>query len=109
VESYTVEFLPRQSDDGTGTLFTPPTLNSYPQAIVNSVWIGTGTSATISGLTVLTINTKNEYETKRAAAGLGNVVSLYSIRVTLNIVDDKGDRSSLVVAEQVTLSVYDNC
>ena len=109
VESYTVDFLPHRSEDGTGNLITPPSLNSYPDAMSNSDWIDTGTSSTISGITVMTIDTKNEYLVKWAAAGLVNQVALYTISVTLSIVDEVGDRFSLVVNEQVALSNYDNC
>ena len=106
VESYTVAFLPHRSDDGTGTVITPPSLNSYPDAMSNSDWIDTGTSSTISGITVMTVDTKAEYVSK--AAGV-QVVGLYTIRVTLSIVDKAGKRSTLVVNEQVALSNYDNC
>ena len=109
VESYTVAFLPHRSDDGTGTVITPPSLNSYPDAMSNSDWIDTGTSSTISGITVMTFDTKAEYVTKWTAAGVGNQVGLYTIRVTLSIVDKAGKRSTLVVNEQVALSFYDNC
>lgn len=109
VESYTVDFLPLQSPDWTGTLITPPTLLSYPDAMLDSDWIDTGTSSTISGITVMTVDTKTEYEGKCLAAGLVNRVSLYTIRVTLSIVDEEGDRFSLVVNEQVALGNYNNC
>ena len=110
IEGYSVDFLPWQSEDGTGNLVTPPSLNSYPDEMLNSDWIDTGTSGTISGVTVMTFDTKEEYLTKRAAGGLGNLeVGLYTIRVTLNIVDEEGDRFSLVVNEQAALSFYDNC
>ena len=106
VESYTVAFLPHRSDDGTGTVITPPSLNSYPDAMSNSDWIDTGTSSTITGITVMTIDTKDEYLSKWAGV---QEVGLYTIRVTLSIVDKAGKRSTLVVNEQVTLSFYDNC
>lgn len=106
VESYTVDFLPHRSDDGTGTVITPPSLNSYPDAMLNSDWIDTGTSSTISGVTVMTFDTKDEYLAKWAGV---QEVGLYTIRVTLSIVDEEGDRFSLVVNEQVALSFYDNC
>ena len=104
VESYSVDFLPLQTEDGSGNLVTPPSLGSYPDAMLNSDWIDTGTSSTISGVTVMTFDTKAE-----AAAGLVNLVGLYTISVTLNIVDEEGDRFSLVVNEQAALSFYNNC
>ena len=109
VESYSVDFFPWQGDDGSGSVITPPSLNSYPDAMLNSDWIDTGTSSTISGVTVLTFDTKDEYLAKRAAAGLVNEVGLYTISVTLSVVDEEGNRFSLVVNEQVSLSFYDNC
>lgn len=109
IESYTVDFLPLQGPDGTGAMITPPSLNSYPDAMSNSDWIDTGTSYTISAITVMTTDTKFEYRVKRAAAGLVNEVGLYTIRVTLSIVDEEGGPFSLVVNEQVALGFYDNC
>lgn len=109
VESYSVDFLPLQSVDATGTPVTPPSLSSYADAMLNSDWIDTGTSYTISGVTVLTFDTKDEYLAKWLAAGVGNSVGLYTISVTLRIVDEEGDHFSLVVDEQVNLSFYDNC
>ncbi len=109
IGSYTVDFLPLQSPDGTGTLITPPSLSSYPDTMLNSDWIDTGTSSTISGITVMTFDTKTEYRAKQEAAGLVNQVGLYTISVTLSIVDEEGGRFSLVVNEQVTLSFYNNC
>lgn len=109
IESYTVDFLPHRSEDGTGTLITPPSLDSYTDAMLNSDFVDTGTSSTISGITVMTFDTKAEYVDKWTAAGVGNQVGLYTIRVTLSIVDEEGDRFSLVVNEQVTLSFYNNC
>jgi hypothetical protein len=106
VESYTVAFLPHRSDDGSGNLVTPPSLNSYPDAMSNSDWIDTGTSSTITGITVMTFDTKDEYLSKWAGV---QEVGLYTIRVTLSIVDKAGKRSTLVVNEQVNLSFYDNC
>lgn len=109
VESYTVAFLPHRSEDGSGNLVTPPSLNSYPDAMSDSEWIDTGTSSTITGITVMTFDTKAEYVDKRTEEDLDNVVGLYTISVTLNIVDEEGGRFSLVVNEQVALSFYDNC
>jgi hypothetical protein len=104
VESYTVDYLPQPTEDGSGNLVTPPSLGSYPDAILNSDWVDTGTSSTISGLTVMTFDTKAE-----AAAGLVNLVGLYTISVTLNIVDEDGNHFTLVANEQAALSFYDNC
>ncbi len=105
VESYSVDFLPMQSVDGTGNPVTPPSLSSYADAMLNSDWIDTGTSYTISAVTVLTTDTKDEYLAKWS----GNRVSLYTISVTLSIVDEEGDHFSLVVNEQVNLGFYDHC
>ena len=106
VESYSVDFLPMQSVDGTGNPVTPPSLTSYADAMLNCDWIDTGTSYTISAITVLTVDTKAEYLAKWS--GL-NSVSLYTISVTLRILDEEGDHFSLVVNEQINLSFYDNC
>ncbi len=106
VESYTVDFLPLQSVDDFGNPIMPPSLTSYPGPMLDSDSIDTGTSYTISGITVMTFDTKDEYLNKWS--GL-NWVSLYTISVTLSIVDEEGGRFSLVVNEQVNLSFYDNC
>lgn len=106
VLSYTVDFLPLQSVDDAGNPIMPPPLSSYSGPNLNSDWIDTGTSYTISGITVLTVSTKAEYFLKWS--GL-NFVSLYTISVTLSIVDEEGFHFSLVVDEQVNLSFYDNC
>jgi hypothetical protein len=60
---YTLEYIPLESEDGTGTIVTPPTLDSPLEGGVSGIDIESGGSAAFT-ITCMSVDTKEEYRLK---------------------------------------------
>ena len=63
LENYTLEYIPLESEDGTGTLVMPPTLNSPLEGGNLGIDVSTGGSASFE-ITCMSTDTKQEYRLK---------------------------------------------
>lgn len=136
LNSYTIEYLPELSEDGTHTLVLPPTLNSLLDVGYSGVYISPGSTLEFT-LTCFSIDQKQDY---RDLIGWDTVqtnfdtdddaiddsymvydfitagtiyseleISRYTIRFVLNFTDDNGQSKNIVVQKTVYFGNYDNC
>ena len=118
LQSYTIQYIPRPSEDGTGTIVTPPALDDPLPGNYN-IDIPSGGSASFS-LTCMSVDTKQEYRLKTGWAWYddGNArywisptldEGRYTIRYTFNYLNTEGHTGSIVRDTTVWLGDFDNC
>ncbi len=112
--SFTVDYIPEEtsaSGDGSGSVFTPPNLPRYHD-VLDTEWISPGSEVTFSFI-ILDISRKLDIRTLAAAEGHGTVDDpwqhTYTLRVTLDGIDELEERFSVRVDAHIIASNYDRC
>ena len=120
LKSYSIEYIPLPSADGSGVLVQPP-------ALIGPLW-GYSTFSIKAGgtgdlpITLMSVDTKNEFNIKMGwlfNSGAGWVyyppepdelqMGRYTVRVTLYFEDQYSGKRTIFVDRTVYLSNYDNC
>ncbi len=112
--SYTVDYIPEEtsaSGDGSGTVFTPPSLPRYHD-VLDTNWIAPGAETTFNFI-ILDISRKADILNLAAAEGHGTLANpwqhTYTLRVTLEGIDELDERFSISVDAAIIASNYNNC
>ena len=112
--SYTVDYIPEEttaSGDGSGTVFTPPSLPQLHD-VLDTSWISPGEETTFN-LIALDAARKETIRVQAAAEGHGTLTDpwqhIYTIRITLNGIDELGDSFSIWGDAAIIAGNYDNC
>jgi hypothetical protein len=104
LQSYSIQYIPLDSPDGSGELVSPPELVS-PQDGWTRFEVGAGGTGELE-VTCMSIDTKEEYVNFWPA---GVDISLYTIRITFRFENTAGEGVDIVVDKTVYLGNYNNC
>jgi hypothetical protein len=109
LQSYSVQYIPVDTADGTGKLVRPPSL-AGPIIGFDNFDIAPGQASELEIL-CMDIDTKEEYVVKwMSDSALFNLdVAQYIIRVTLHFKDTAKQDVSLTVERKVNLADFNNC
>lgn len=104
LRSYSIQYTPLDSPDGSGATVTPPALVS-PGDGFSDFDVAAGESGEFT-FTCMSIDTKEEYEGERPA---GLDIGRYRIRFTFHFENTQGEDIDIQVDRTVYLGNYDNC
>jgi hypothetical protein len=118
LQSYSIQYIQLPSEDGTGTIVTPPDLDDPLPGFYN-IDIPSGGSATFP-LTCMSVDTKEEYRLKlgwtefndgnlRFWVSPGLDEGRYTIRFTFTFMNTEGHTETIVRDATVWLGDFDNC
>ncbi|MBI5552530.1 MAG: hypothetical protein HY911_13570 [Desulfobacterales bacterium] len=104
LQSYTIQYTPLASPDGSGDVVIPPDLVS-PQTGYANFDVAPGGSGELE-VTCMSIDTKSEY-VNNWPPGLD--IALYRIRITFHFENTVGEGIDVTIDRTVYLGNYDNC
>lgn len=110
LNGYSIEYIPQLSEDGSQNMVLPPALSGLTDYGSVSIHFPASAVSTFT-ITCFTVDQKAEYrnliESESTFSEL--LIAGYTIKITLQCTDDKGNENNLEISRKVYLGDYDNC